>query len=74
MIVTARATVPVSICDLRITIGDRNLPGRVIYLGVIVVITVDANLLPPSLTVPCISMKECKVSDEVELFALDERE
>ena len=38
----------------------------------IVVITVDANLLPPSLTVPCISTKECKVGDEVELFALDE--
>jgi S1-C subfamily serine protease len=74
MIVTARATVPVSICDLRITIGDRNLPGRVIYLGVIVVITVDVNLLPPSLTVPCISTKECKVSDEVELFALDDEQ
>jgi pro-apoptotic serine protease NMA111 len=74
MIVTARATVPVSICDLRITIGERNLPGRVIYLGVIVVITVDATLLPQSLSVPCISTKECKVGDEVELFALDDEQ
>jgi S1-C subfamily serine protease len=74
MIVTARATVPVSICDLRITIGDRNLPGRVLYLGIIVVITVDANLLPPSLSIPQISTKQSKVGDTVEIFALDDEQ
>jgi pro-apoptotic serine protease NMA111 len=72
LIVVARATVPVSICDLRITISNRNLPGRVLYLGVVVVLTVDANLLPPHLSVPEISTKEYKIGDEVELFALDD--
>ena len=72
LIVVARATVPVSICDLRITIGNRNLPGRVLYLGVVVVVTVDVNLLPSNLSVPEFSSKECKVGDEVELFALDD--
>ena len=72
MIVVARATVPVSICDLRITIGNRNLPGRVLYLGVVVVLTVDPDLLPQHISVPFFSTKEYKVGDGVELFALDD--
>jgi len=72
LIVVARATVPVSICDLRITIGNRNLPGRVLYLGVVVVLTVDPDLLPQSISAPKFSAKEYKVGDEVELFALDD--
>ena len=72
MIITSRATVPVSICDLRITIGDQNLPGRVLYLGLVVVITVDASLLPTSITVPQTSQKVYKIGDEIELFALDD--
>ena len=52
MIVTSRASVPVSICDLRITINNTNIPGRVLYLGIVVIITVDASLLPPSISIP----------------------
>jgi pro-apoptotic serine protease NMA111 len=72
MIVASRASVPVSICDLRITIGTRNIPGRVIYLGIVVVITVDSCLLPPSIPIPAISTKQYKVSDEIEIFGLDD--
>jgi len=72
MIITSRAVVPVSVCDLRIVIGNRNLPGRVVYLGHVVVITVDANLLPPSIPIPALSCKQYKVGDVIELFALDD--
>ena len=72
MIVTSRASVPVSICDLRITIGNRNMPGRVLYLGIVVVITVDSSLLPPSIPIPTISTKQYKVGDEIEIFGLDD--
>lgn len=72
MIVTSRATVPVSICDLRITIGDSSLPGYVRYLGIIAVLTVDANLLPPSIPIPKISTHTFKVGDDITLFGLDD--
>lgn len=72
MIITSRATVPVSICDLRITVGDRNIPGRVLYLGLVVVITVDRDLLPPNIPIFAGSSKSCQVGDELELFALDD--
>jgi hypothetical protein len=74
MIVISRATVPVSICDLRITIGNRNIPGRVLYLGLVVVLTFDADLLPPGTPVPNTSTKQYKVGDEIELFALDDEQ
>ena len=72
MIVTSRASVPVSICDLRITINNINIPGRVLYLGIVVIITFDAGLLPPSISIPTISAKQYKVGDDIELFALDD--
>ena len=72
MVVISRAAVPVSICDLRITIGNRNIPGRVLYLGVVVVLTFDTNLLPPGISVPSISTKQYKVGDKIELFGLDD--
>lgn len=72
MIVTSRAAVPVSVCDLRITIGNRNFPGRVLYLGLIVVLTVDADSLPSSIPIQRISTKSYKVGDEIEVFGLDD--
>lgn len=72
MIVTSRAAVPVSVCDLRVTIGNRNFPGRVLYLGLIVVLTVDTDSLPSSLPIERISTKSYKVGDEVEVFGLDD--
>ena len=72
LIVTSRASVPVSICDLRITIGNRNIPGRVLYLGIVVVITVEASLLPPSVPTPIMSTKQYKVGEEIEFFGLDD--
>jgi S1-C subfamily serine protease len=52
--------------------GNRNLPGRVVYLGVICVLTVDQALLPKSISVPKFSTKQFRVGDEVEVFALDD--
>ena len=72
MIVTSRASVPVAICDLRITIGNCNIPGRVLYLGIVVVITVEASLLPSSIPIPPVSTKQYKVGDEIEIFGLDD--
>ena len=72
MIITSRAAVPVSVCDLRITIGNRNFPGRVLYLGLVVVLTVDATLFPLSIPIPVMSTKSYKVGDEIEVFGLDD--
>ena len=72
MIVTSRASVPVAICDLRITIGNCNIPGRVLYLGIVVVITVEASLLPSAIPIPPVSTKQYKVGDEIEIFGLDD--
>lgn len=72
MIITSRATVPVSVCDLRITIDDRNIPGRVLYIGLVVVITVDTKFLPRNIPIFVGSTRSCKVGDELELFALDD--
>src|SRR5579859_3287855 len=72
MIITSRATVPVSVCDLRITVGDRNIRGRVLYIGLVVVITVDPQFLPRNIPIFVGSTRSCKVGDELELFALDD--
>jgi pro-apoptotic serine protease NMA111 len=72
MIVASRATVPDSVCDVRIMIANHDLPGRILYLGTVSILTVDAALLPRSLYAPGISAKSWKVGDEVELFALDD--
>ena len=70
MIVTSRAAAPVSVCDVRITIGNRKFPGRILYLGLVVVLTVNADL--SSIPVPVMSTKSYKVGDEIEVFALDD--
>jgi pro-apoptotic serine protease NMA111 len=72
MIVTSRATVPTSTCDLRLTIGERNIAGSVLYLGLVAVLTIDRNFLHPSISVPKICENEFKIGDEIELFALDD--
>ena len=72
MIVTSRAAVPVFVCDLEITIGDRSVPGSVLHLGTVTVLTVQPHLLPPLLFIPRISTKHWIVGDEIELFSLND--
>lgn len=67
----SRAIIPSAICDISITIGKCNISARVLYLGLFVVFTVDANLLPPFLPIPSISDKLCKIGDTVELYGLN---
>jgi hypothetical protein len=71
MIVTSRFIIPVSICDISVTIGKRNIPARVLYLGLVVVVTVDSNVIPPFFPIPSISNKEYKVGDAVEVYGLN---
>jgi hypothetical protein len=72
MIVTSRASIPTSICDVSIIIGKRSLTARVLYYGLIVVLAVDASRIPPHLYIPEISEKEYKVGDSIQVFGLNE--
>jgi len=71
MIVTSRASVPTSISDVSVIIGKRSLNTRVLYYGLIVVLAVDSNRIPPFLNIPSISDKEYKVGDSIEVFGLN---
>lgn len=71
MIVTSRASVPTSISDVSIIIGKRNLAARVLYYGLVVILTVDVSRIPALLRIPSVSDKEYKVGDPVELFGLN---
>lgn len=70
LVVVSRTLVPTSICDIWITVGNHTLPGRVVYLGIVAVVTLNgtqlrgANLLP-------ICANEFKVGERLDLFAID---
>ena len=70
MILASRATVPSPLSDISITIGKRNLPARIVYMGVVVILTVD-DWFPPLLPIPSPSSKEYKVGDTIEIFGLN---
>src|SRR5947207_443128 len=59
-----------SICDVWITIGNRSLPGRVVYLGIVAVVTINGTLHRAADVLP-ICANESKVGDRLELFAID---
>jgi pro-apoptotic serine protease NMA111 len=71
MIIVSRDVIPVSICDISIEICNRTLPGTLIYLGLVAVVTVDKNLLHSNLTAPKISDKVFRIGDDIENFLLD---
>ena len=70
-IVVSRDIIPVSVCELFITICNRRLPGSLVYLGLVAVVTVNKDLLHSGLTAPKFSNKVLKIGDEIEDFALD---
>lgn len=74
MIVASRAAVPLSLCDISVTICDRNLTATIIHLGLVAVLTVDGSCLRPNMITPQICTKQYKIGDEIELFALDDQE
>jgi hypothetical protein len=69
LIVTSRAVVQTSVCDIFITIGKRNIPAKILHLGHVVVLTVDTLLAP--IPMPTISSKEYIVGEAVEVFGLN---
>ena len=46
------------------------MPARVLYMGLVVLLTVD-EWLPPSLSIPIPSTKEHKVGDAIDIFGLN---
>ena len=71
MIIVSRDVIPVSICDISIEICNRTLPGTLIYLGLVAIVTVDKNLLHSNLTAPKFSEKVFRIGDDIETFLLD---
>lgn len=71
MIVVSREIIPVSICDISIEICNRALPGTLIHLGLVAVVTVDRKLLHSELTAPKFSDKVFRIGDDIEDFSLD---
>lgn len=71
LIIASRTTVLHSICEISITIGKRNVPGRVLHMGLLAVITIDPKHLPDTLPLlkPC--NRDYKVGDAVDLFGLN---
>ena len=70
MIVVSRAVVLTPVCDISVTIGKRNVPARILYYGLVVILTVDPGLLPPLLPIPSFSDKDYKIGDEIKFYAL----
>jgi pro-apoptotic serine protease NMA111 len=70
LVVVSRNIVPVSLCDVWITVGNCSLPGRVLYLGIFAVLTINKILPQVSNFLP-ISTNEYKVGDRLDLFAVD---
>src|ERR1700739_4528526 len=70
MIVVPRSIVPLHNCDVWVEIGNRNFPGRVIYLGMVSVVTVSGTI-PRSMKPLPISQKEFFAGDKVDVFTMD---
>lgn len=70
LVVISRSVVPASACDLWIIIGNRWVSSRVVYLGLVTVITINGTWDPEHNVFP-IGTNEYKAGDQLELFALD---
>ena len=70
LVVVSRTIVPSSICDMWVTVGNHSLPGRVVYLGIIAVITLNGTQLRGENVLP-ICATDFKVGERLDLFAID---
>ncbi|KAF3904195.1 hypothetical protein AA313_de0210161 [Arthrobotrys entomopaga] len=67
-----RTCVPTDMVDIRLTVANKNLPGRIVYMGDFVLLTFDKKLLPEGskITVPVYDTKPLKVRESVKIFGL----
>lgn len=70
LVVVSRTLVPSSICDIWVTVGNHTLPGRVVYLGIIAVVTLNGTRLRGANVLP-ICANNFKVGERLDLFAID---
>lgn len=70
LVVFDRTSVPTQMLDIRLTVCNKNIPGRVVYLGAIVLVTFDSALLPEGVTVPTWDSTPLRVRDEVKVVGL----
>jgi pro-apoptotic serine protease NMA111 len=70
LVVVSRTLVPSSICDIWITVGNHTLPGRVVYLGIVAVVTLSGTRLQGTNILP-ICTTDFKVGERLDLFAID---
>ncbi|KAF3902948.1 hypothetical protein ABW20_dc0101131 [Dactylellina cionopaga] len=67
-----RTCVPTDMVDIRLTIANKNLPGRIVYMGDFVLLTFDKKLLPEGtkIVIPEWDTKPLKVRESVKIFGL----
>jgi len=67
-----RHSVPSEMLDIRLTLCNNNIPGKVVHLGDFTLVTFDKSLLPKnlSITVPEWDEKPLRVRDEVKIIGL----
>ncbi|KAK6533304.1 hypothetical protein TWF694_002257 [Orbilia ellipsospora] len=67
-----RTCVPTDMVDIRLTVANKNIPGRIVYMGDFVLLTFDKTLLPEGakITVPEYDTKPLKVRESVKIFGL----
>ncbi|EWC48678.1 hypothetical protein DRE_01900 [Drechslerella stenobrocha 248] len=67
-----RTCVPTDMVDIRLTVANKNIPGRIVYMGDFVLLTFDKTLLPEGskILVPEWDTKPLKVRESVKIFGL----
>ncbi|KAF8427689.1 hypothetical protein EV426DRAFT_528929 [Tirmania nivea] len=67
-----RHSIPSEMLDIRLTLCNNNIPGKVVHLGDFTLVTFDKSLLPKnlSISVPEWDEKPLKVRDEVKVIGL----
>lgn len=72
LILFDRHSVPSEMLDIRLTLCNTNIPGKVVHLGDFTLVTFDRSLLPRNvrITVPEWDEKPLKVRDEVKIIGL----
>ncbi|KAK6350309.1 hypothetical protein TWF696_006540 [Orbilia brochopaga] len=67
-----RTCVPTDMVDIRLTVANKNIPGRIVYMGDFVLLTFDKKLLPEDtkILVPEWDTKPLKVRESVKIFGL----
>ncbi|KAF3938106.1 hypothetical protein ABW19_dt0207597 [Dactylella cylindrospora] len=67
-----RTCVPTDMVDIRLTIANKNIPGRIVYMGDFVLLTFDKKLLPEGtkIVVPEWDTKPLKIREPIKVFGL----